>query len=471
MTEMKALRFVGRKGSLAAAYTTAIADPDTTIVDSYTAKANVTLRFRLDDKPLEVRLPEEVRDLVDLAVAIYILDEVCPRRDAPDRWSREFDLVAPVQDPARWADATEALRAALSTLSGDDFAFEWCDRKRLGSIGSHRTLLPRELDTVCLFSGGLDSLLGAIKLLREDRRVLLVGHQADPATASAQTKLATGLRAKYPGRVRLIQCRAARRVSEAVSHKLPEKCEDSHRTRSFLFLSLAIAVARATGIDEIFIAENGLIALNPPLQPSRMGTATTRTAHPRYLLEFRGFLRAAKIFDGSIANPFLYQSKTDMLRDLDPKLASLVKRSVSCARPTRYQNKGVRHCGYCVPCIYRRAALLEASLDSPGDYAFDVFRELVSMSEHTQADFRALVRFAHRIAGSSGTALDALVVSNRAFDPAEASELGPVATSDYKPWSKMLKRWADDFLEKASRLSSTKTKRIVGLPIRRGKAK
>ena len=460
---MKSLRFVGKTGSHAELYTAALADPNTTIVDSLTSAANVSLRLRLDDKPLEVRFPPEVRDLLDLAVVIYILDELRSREDTPDGWNREFDLVTPVQDPPRWEAATEALRAALSTLSGDDFAFEWCERRSLGSIGSHRTGLPRGFDTVCLFSGGLDSLLGAILLLEEGRRVLLVGHQADPATASAQKGLARSLRARYPKRAALVQCRAARRASEMVTHRLPQKCEDSHRTRSFLFLSLAVAIASAARIDEVFIAENGLIALNPPLQPSRMGTATTRTAHPRYLLELRAFLRAANLFDGSITNPFLHQSKTDMLRNLDPKLVDLVIRSVSCARPMRYQDRGVRHCGYCVPCIYRRIALHEASLDSPGDYAFDVFQELASMSLHTQADFRALVRFARRVTGSSPAELEALVVTNGVFDPVEASELGGAGTKEYQPWSQMLKRWADDFLAKATSLSSAGTLRIVGL--------
>jgi len=468
---MKALRFVDKKGSRAPSYKAALSDPDMTVVDALTSAANVSLRFRLDEKPLEMRLQPEVRDLLDLAVEIYIVDEVCSREDTPDRWSREFDLLTPVEDPPRWEAATEALRAALSTLSGDDFAFEWCQRRPLRSIGSHRTRISRAFDTVCLFSGGLDSLLGAIRLLEEGRRVLLVGHQADGAAASAQTTLATSLRAKYPKRVSLVQCRAARRSSEAVTHDLPEKCENSHRTRSFLFLSLAVVIARAARIDEIVIAENGLIALNPPLQPSRMGTATTRTAHPRFLLELRDFLQSVKLFDGSITNPFLYQSKTDMLGALDPKLASLVKRSVSCARPTRYQNKGVRHCGYCVPCIYRRAALLEAALDSPRDYAFDVFRDLAAMSEHTQADFRALVRFARRVAGSAPAELESLVVSNGGFAPGEASDLGPAPTENYRPWSEMLKRWADDFLAKATRLSSPKTKRIVGLPASAGKKK
>ena len=127
----------------------------------------------------------------------------------------------------------------------------------------------------------------------------------------------------------------------------------THRPRSLLFLALAVAIANAVKINKIYIPENGLIALNPPLGKSRLGTLSTRTAHPRYLVELAEFLAATHIFKGDIKNPFFFFSKTDMLRGLKKKLAPAILRSVSCARPSRYKQLGVRHCGYCVPCIYR----------------------------------------------------------------------------------------------------------------------
>src|SRR5262249_34675144 len=151
------------------------------------------------------------------------------------------------------------------------------------------------------------------------------------------------------------QCRVARSKNVKPAFVLPPKVEDSHRPRSFLFLSLAVAIARVTNITHVYIPENGLIALNPPLQVSRIGSHSTRTAHPVFLTRFLKFLRSANLFEGTIQNPFLYLSKTDMLRGLDPSLIPLVTRSVSCSHPSRYHDEGVRHCGYCVPCMYRRA--------------------------------------------------------------------------------------------------------------------
>ena len=466
---MKAVRFVGAKGSGASRYRDALTDERTVVIDSYSAKANVTLGFRLDGKALEIKPPPDARDLLDLAVAVYVADEMHPRESGQDGWSRRFEFLVPVRHPTAWEGAEEHLSQALGILSGDDFTFRWCSRRALGAIGNHRTRLPKKFDTVCLFSGGVDSLLGAVGLLEEGRRVLLVGHQAGGATASAQTALAEGLRNRYPGRVSLVQCRAARRLSDAVSFPLPEKCEDTHRTRSFLFLSLAVAVARAAGIEDVFIAENGLIALNPPLQVSRLGTATTRTAHPRYLIQLHSFFESLGVFEGTVRNPFLYQSKTEMVRDAASALYPLLARSVSCTRPTRYQNMGVRHCGYCVPCIYRRAAFLEASIDAAGDYGFDVFGDLTNLSSHKQAEFRVLVRFARRVVGATRAQLEAIVVSNGVFDPVAAGELGPAATSGYEPWAEMLSRWAGDFLDKVGKLSSQSTLAVLG-PDTSGKA-
>ena len=123
----------------------------------------------------------------------------------------------------------------------------------------------------------------------------------------------------------------------------------------------------------------------------------------------------------------------------------------------------MRHCGYCVPCIYRRAALLEAGLDRASDYAFDVFRNLPTLSAQARVDFRALVRFARRVLAGTSADVEQLVVSNGSFAPEVAGRLGPFAANDYKPWSDMLRRWAEDFTVKVDKQCSASTKRILSL--------
>jgi hypothetical protein len=60
--------------------------------------------------------------------------------------------------------------------------------------------------------------------------------------------------------------------------------ENSQRTRSFLFLTLAAITASRLGRREIvMIAENGQMAVHLPLNSARMAAFSTHTAHPDVL--------------------------------------------------------------------------------------------------------------------------------------------------------------------------------------------
>jgi hypothetical protein len=52
-------------------------------------------------------------------------------------------------------------------------------------------------------------------------------------------------------------------------------------------------------------------------------------------------------------------------------LRSLIPNSLSCASPTkgRWKKLPTEHCGFCLPCLIRRAALLSAG--DPTDYTLD----------------------------------------------------------------------------------------------------
>jgi 7-cyano-7-deazaguanine synthase in queuosine biosynthesis len=470
---MNVVRYVGRRGSTAE-YEEALRSDDYVVIDTLPDGANTTVRFELDGAKVQVNPPAPARDLLDMAVAVYIADELLARSSVKDEWTRAFSFLFPVRSADAWIAGRESLQRALATLAGDNYRFRFVPREKLSLYRRHRRKLPRAFDVVCLFSGGIDSYLGAHQLLASGRKVLLVGHQAEGITAAAQTALAEELRRQFPRAVALLQVRVARRQSADQRYPLPDKSEASHRPRSLLFLSLAIAVAAVLGIEEVTLPENGLMALNPPLQPSRVGTLSTRTAHPRFLGEFADFLAQAGVFTGTIRNPFIYQSKTDLLANLNPSLAAGVQRAVSCGHASNVRwvgKKGVHHCGYCVPCIHRRVAMMAAGMDDAGEYAFDVFRDLASLTRIRQLDFWALVRFAGRIKSMTAGQRAMLVLAHGYFPPEAGGRFGPAPTTDYSPWSEMLLRWADDFLEKVRMMSRPSTKRVVGLAPSRRKAR
>ncbi len=460
---MKALRYVGNNGCRNDSYAKALALPSSELVvlDLASKQPNITLRASIDNKPLCLNCSPQMRDFRDIAVLAYILDSLALRNHSADYWSREFDCLMPVRTPQSWQENGQQLSNMLANLAGDQYRFDWLPAVSMPGHPKHRTRIPRGFDAVCLFSGGIDSLLGAYELLHQGKQLLLVGHQSEQATASAQKENFRHLIHLFPKRANLIQFRISVSRSKRTLFGIPEPSEDTHRVRSFLFLALAVSIADMAGVREIYMPENGLIALNPPLDMSRLGTCSTRTAHPRFLVQFLGLADGLGVFSGTLKNPFLYKSKTDMVRSLDPRLYPALLRSVSCTRPSRYQDRHVRHCGYCVPCIYRRAALAACGLDNTSHYAFDVFNELGALTTTTSPDFISLVQFARRFRSLSPLHKQAAILSQGYFPPSAGGSIGPSPTPDYSPWVEMFDRWTGEFLKLISEQASASTKNIL----------
>lgn len=86
-----------------------------------------------------------------------------------------------LHEPSRWISLKKELESALHFLSGDIWDFEFCDDgyappEPYSQHSRHRLIKLKGLDCVSLFSGGLDSAIGAIDLLAAGRAPLLVSH-------------------------------------------------------------------------------------------------------------------------------------------------------------------------------------------------------------------------------------------------------------------------------------------------------
>jgi hypothetical protein len=117
-------------------------------------------------------------DLLNAAVAAYTADVRVPRKAAFDGWTRDLVLHFPVRG-AGWSGGAAVLTKLLSFLTGDHWRVE--TRLAPGSYAPLRGQVSRggvrELSAgaVCLFSGGLDSYIGAVDLLEiEGDQVALV---------------------------------------------------------------------------------------------------------------------------------------------------------------------------------------------------------------------------------------------------------------------------------------------------------
>jgi len=307
--------------------------------------------------------PSEVGvDLLVLAAHIYAADTRISRStESQDSWTREMRLVVPVSDAARWNGVSGLLRRMMNFLTGDRWTFDFRPRPEgFERLVAARPLILQELrfDGVSLFSGGLDSLIGAIDALEEGRNPLFVSHAGEGAVSAAQEKLFRRLEAQYPNRPfqRL-------RVWMSFDKKLVKDvhAEDSTRGRSFLFFATGALAGSGFGQPcRLFAPENGLIALNVPLDQLRLGSLSTRTTHPFYIARWNELLRALDI-PVAIENPYWDKTKGEMVSSCaNPALLKrAIPESLSCASPTkgRWKGHGTEHCGFCLPCLIRRAAI------------------------------------------------------------------------------------------------------------------
>ena len=147
--------------------------------------------------------------------------------------------------------------------------------------------------------------------------------------------------------------------------------------RSFLFLALAATVAISKGIADIRVYENGPVALNAPFSEARFNT---RTTHPVFLDLFARLLREALEVEVRIANPFELMTKGEVLAGLEPRDLAAIPGTNSCWSYSKVgqitKRLGLasfsgRHCGRCIPCIWRRAAVKHAGAEHDDTYIWD----------------------------------------------------------------------------------------------------
>jgi hypothetical protein len=136
-------------------------------------------------------------------------------------------------------------------------------------------------------------------------------------------------------------------------------------------MTLAAVAAATAGLKEAYIPENGVLTASLPLSRARIGSLSTRSTDPGVITLFNALCEQAG-WTCRMQNPFLYQTKAQLLRDvLRSALHPLdIQKTVSCWMTGRLN----RQCGGCVPCILRRIAMLAAGLPDEA-YMMDVLSQ------------------------------------------------------------------------------------------------
>lgn len=331
-------------------------------------------------------------DFLAIALSVVAADFNVVRDQSPDGWTREIELDIAVADPAFWSTQAQALQRALAFLTSDLWTL------RFAAGGFAPPALPKPFrpanDSVMLLSGGLDSLVGAIDLKA-------VGWSP---FAVSQTVRGDGAK-----QVTFANLLGLRHIQVNPNVQVPGATEDSQRARSIAFIAFAVATAtslataQAGGSVPLFICENGFIALNAPLTGIRLGSLSTRTAHPEYLGRLQSVLNAAGLAV-ELTNPYATHTKGEMMvqcRD-QVRLALLAARSTSCGRFQRFNYK---HCGRCVPCQVRRAAFIRWARPDTTAYVY----ENLGKDDGDHAMFDDVRAVAMALAASKGNGVNAWI--------------------------------------------------------------
>lgn len=305
---------------------------------------------------------KEALDLFYISLMVYYADRKVLRRNTYDAWTRSFKIYMPVLELEKWNKNKELLEEILSFLSGDLWQFEFRQRdyneiEKHISKGTERTKKKNSPKSFCMLSGGLDSFIGAVDLLNDEKDIAFVGHYGGgKGVKSYQDKLKDKLKDKF-------------QLSDKQFfnfYAAPLKgLEDSTRTRSFMFFAHAIVLA--SGVNKkinLYIPENGLISLNIPLTNTRLGTSSTRTTHPYYMKNLQILLENLGI-NIVLKNPYQFFTKGEMIDNCkSPEfLKENISNTMSCSSPDQGRFYGASepsHCGTCLPCVIRRASIKKA---------------------------------------------------------------------------------------------------------------
>lgn len=347
-------------------------------------KQNAELRSCDIHKKFMRHLPERYEDLLEIATYVYCADQALSRgslRADPhgDLWRRNFEFIIGVRDLDFWNDpeVNDCLCRLLTFLSDDYFSFHF-----VGLAGqppkpgylhfSDDIGLHSQPEQVILFSGGLDSLGGAIQeSIVEGRKTVLVRHYSTPKFSTRFKTLEEELKKKCKGNAPLSITVKANKDQDLTA-------EYTQRTRSFLYASLGTTVASMLGLDNIRFYENGVVSLNLPVCEQVIGGRATRTTHPKVL---RGYQELFSLIAGdtfTVENKFIWKTKTEVVKLIvENDCEDLIPYSVSCAHTWQRSNAD-SHCGTCSQCIDRRFATISAGQednDPVDSYAVDIFTD------------------------------------------------------------------------------------------------
>jgi 7-cyano-7-deazaguanine synthase in queuosine biosynthesis len=335
------------------------------------------------------------KDMLNVAASVFACD-LAFKRGERELFTRSIDLVLPVVNLALFNSIKQEIIYALYVLSDDNWSITFVNQSGIPEVSKQWKQDSKE--KILLFSGGIDSLSAAVVLGKSNEKVHLVSHvTANHIISNSQEILFDQLQKKFPNQFSRddINVGCINKTESGFPFPSDQDREETQRTRSFMFLTLAGIIARRHGSrDIIMMAENGQLAIHLPLTRNRIGAFSTHTAHPEFIESMSKILKQLLGYDINISNPYLYMTKAEVVSSSIIQDREMIEHSVSCWRSARMGGKN-NHCGSCVPCLVRRIATEFNGLKL-NEYNRDLFEEeieLLDSKDDGKRNFTELAEF------------------------------------------------------------------------------
>lgn len=337
------------------------------------------------------RIPDEAFSLMLLSAIVYSIDRSVNRHKySIDGWTREFDVDIKLPASAEFQQCKNDIDRMLSFLTGDYWNCNFVENVLVEYPKFKPNTYYDNITQVNLFSGGLDSLIGAIDYVANNPngKLYLSSHYDSYMTGpkTDQSRVRKELLKIYG---KSIVYREGVCITPGLSK------ETSCRSRSFVFIALANIIATYAKCN-VVIPENGSVSLNFPLSRSRRAACSTRTTHPIFLSQFQTLLVKLRL-STKVYNPYEFNTKGEMVMNCANRdfLIKTLPLSNSCGKRNMHQHmyddSHATHCAHCMPCMYRKAATTEIKdLTRYGNKIQTIF---LKKSNAVSDDFYAMLDF------------------------------------------------------------------------------
>jgi len=222
-------------------------------LDSIGQHGNVNIRLENVAKILNKHVCPRLVDLLEIASYVFTGDCATNRGQqwtddqSTEAWDRDLSFVIPVRDLQFWqqSEVQDSLREILSFLSDDKYSFVFLPIKQDQTLQDYLNFGDLDdwpfygVDRVLMFSGGLDSLAGALETGRAGHRTVLVSYRSVTTLDSRQRRIFQRLDRKYPGQMI--------HVPVWINKETKLGRESTQRTRSFLYSALGTIIAESIG--------------------------------------------------------------------------------------------------------------------------------------------------------------------------------------------------------------------------------